>query len=363
MNNGRDGVLAVDVGGGTQDILCWFSGQLPENAFKMVLPSPTILVARQLEKLRQAGQDVVLVGVTMGGGPCTRAVQQLLESGRRVYAVKEAALTIHDDLDKVRSMGVEVVENPPDGIAQVTFQDLDLKRLNRAFGLFHISLPSTVAVAVQDHGFSPKESNRRFRFRYWKEFLEDGGDLKKLATSAPPPYMTRMQAVRKTAGDAVVLDTGIAAILGALMDSRGRRWNEEGLTVVNVGNFHTLAALVKRGKIYALYEHHSGLLNPEKFHRHIEAFRQGRLSHQEVFDDNGHGCAYGKHPLEGRFDRLLVTGPRRRALFRDERCFAAPFGDMMLSGCFGLLQAAAWTRGLSLPLEFGASHPTESPSE
>jgi hypothetical protein len=76
----------------------------------------------------------------------------------------------------------------------------------------------------------------------------------------------------------------------------------------------------------------------------------------------GHGAlVYGKEPLElgtGDFD-IVVTGPRR-SLFQPEDeeqrtefvhlghpsfvlhpYFASPFGDMMLSGNFGLLAAAA----------------------
>ncbi|SHG23590.1 Uncharacterized protein, DUF1786 family [Desulfacinum infernum DSM 9756] len=345
------GVLAVDVGGGTQDVLCWFQGQLLENAIKMILPSPTVLVARRLDGLRREGRDVVLVGKTMGGGPSGRAVQRHLQAGLKVYALPDAARTLHDDLDRVRDMGVRIVDEPPAGVPQVVLQDLDVDRLGKALGLFDIPLPGSIAVAVQDHGFSPAESNRLFRFRYWQDFLASGGDLKTLATTPPPAYMTRMRAVRETAPGALVLDTGTAAILGALMDSRGARWNEEGLTVVNVGNFHTVVALVRRGRVLAIYEHHTGRLTPEKLAAHLDALRRKELTAREVFEDNGHGCAYGAGGLEGAFHRLLVTGPRRRQLFEDPGLFAAPFGDMMLSGCFGLLQAAAWAGGFQLERE------------
>ena len=46
--------------------------------------------------------------------------------------------------------------------------------------------------------------------------------------------------------------------------------------------------------------------------------------------------------IDGAFD-VVITGPRRN-LMRESTLrtyFAAPFGDMMLTGCFGLLAAAA----------------------
>lgn len=342
----RRGVLAVDIGGGTQDILCWFDGELVENAAKMVMPSPTRLVAHELRVLRQAGRDVVLVGRTMGGGPCTQEVRRHLEAGLTVYALPEAALTFHDDLDRVQAMGIKLTETPPKGVPQVVLRDLDTERIGKALALFHLPVPDTVAVAVQDHGFSPKESNRLFRFRYWRDFLARGGDLKALAQEPPAPFMTRMHAVRADHPDAVVLDTGIAAVIGALMDPRGRAWNAEGCTIVNVGNFHTVAALVRDFHVLGLYEHHTGMLDSTKLSKHLNDFRLGRLRHEEIFDDGGHGCVYGEQTLDGAFHRTLVTGPRRRHLFYEESFFAAPYGDMMLTGCFGLLQAALWAQGI-----------------
>lgn len=343
--NAPCGVLAVDIGGGTQDILCWYEGQLVENAAKMVMPSPTHLVAAQLRAFRAQKQDVVLVGRTMGGGPCAQEVRRHLQAGLKVYALPEAALTFHDDLARVQAMGIALTDTIPDGLPQIVMRDLDLDRLGRALALFHLDLPETVAVAVQDHGFSPKESNRLFRFRYWQDFLNRGGDLRALAQEPPPPFMTRMYAVRAECPHALVLDTGIAAILGALTDPRGRAWNPHGCTVINVGNFHTIAALVRDFHVLAIYEHHTAVLDPPKIMKHLMDFRHGRLTHEEVFHDNGHGCAYGALPREGLFERTLVTGPQRRRLFSDESLYAAPFGDMMLTGCYGLLQAAMWRHG------------------
>ena len=60
----------------------------------------------------------------------------------------------------------------------------------------------------------------------------------------------------------------------------------------------------------------------------------------EVFDDQGHGCAYAPDfTAKDSFAFTVITGPRRRLAQGGPGVFAAPFGDMMLSGCFGLVAA------------------------
>ena len=83
-----------------------------------------------------------------------------------------------------------------------------------------------------------------------------------------------------------------------------------------------------------------------KLDRLLGDFASGTLTHEEVFADHGHGAliyAADPYPLgEGEYD-VVITGPRRN-LMRESALrtyFAAPFGDMMLTGCFGLLAAAA----------------------
>lgn len=343
----KQGILAVDIGGGTQDILLWQPGQLLENGFKLVMPAPTVLIAQQIQRYTKRQQAICLTGHTMGGGSNTWAVRQHLKAGLPVYALPEAALTFHDNPDVVREMGVQIVNTAPDGMPRIYLQDLDLERLKAAFACFEVELPASIAVAVQDHGFSPHQSNRVVRFRYWQQFLDQGGALREWVSLAPPPFMTRMSAQKKSYPQALVLDTGIAAILGALQDEQGREWQKAGLTVVNVGNFHTIAALVRSERVLGIYEHHTDLLNPQKLEAHLQALRSGQLEHATVFADNGHGCAYAKgiQTIAGDFARVLVTGPKRRLLSQSDYHQAAPYGDMMLSGCFGLLCAAGWVFG------------------
>jgi len=102
-------LLAVDVGGGTQDILLFQPGQPLENALQLVLPSPTVLIGEAVERATAEGRDLLLTGVTMGGGPCSWAIEAHLKAGHRVYALPEPARTLDDDLDVVARLGVTVV--------------------------------------------------------------------------------------------------------------------------------------------------------------------------------------------------------------------------------------------------------------
>ncbi len=62
-------LLAVDVGGGTQDLLLWEPGQPLANAVKMVLPAPTRILANRVHRCTSEGKAVFLGGRLMGGPP------------------------------------------------------------------------------------------------------------------------------------------------------------------------------------------------------------------------------------------------------------------------------------------------------
>ena len=333
--------LAIDVGGGTQDILLWQPDVPIENCVKLVLPSQTVVVAARIRRCTSQGLPIFLTGNLMGGGACVGAIQDHLQKGYPVYAATEAALTIYDNLDRVKAMGVSVVEEPPPDAQPLKMGDVDLAALAQTLAPFEVELPDTYAVAVQDHGFWPHGSNRLFRFRQWRDFLDRGGRLDQLWYMEPPEYLTRMQAVQLDLPGALVMDTGAAAILGALCDPKAADKAQEGMVVLNLGNQHAVASLVLDSKIVGIYEHHTGCLTSAKLHDHLTRFRQGTLSDQEVFDDQGHGCvSLPEAKKMSSFSTVVVTGPQRQLAKSLGYYFAVPYGDMMLSGCFGLIRAA-----------------------
>ena len=346
-------VLAIDVGSGTQDVLLYQAGRPLENNVKMVLPSQTTILARRVERARAEGRPVFLWGRVMGGGPCVDAIAGHLRAGLAVYATPAAAKTIRDDLDQVRALGVQIVEQPPaeDAVA-LELKDVDLDALSQALALFEETLPENYAVAVQDHGECLGESQRRFRFRHWERFIQEGGDLQAMAygPGQVPAYLTRMAAVQELLPGALVMDTGAAAIHGALLDPAVDAHRAEGLTVVNVGNQHILGALVRDERVFGLFEHHTGLVDRGRLIELVCELQEGTLSNEQVYADQGHGAVIAAD-YPGRFRFLAVTGPQRALARPLEPYFAVPYGDVMLSGAFGLLAADLERKGLPLPDE------------
>jgi uncharacterized protein (DUF1786 family) len=335
-----DRILAIDVGSGTQDILLYEEGKPMENCVQMVLPSPTRLVAEKIAAATVLKKNIFLSGNTMGGGPNSWAVEEHLRKGLKVYATKPAALSFHDDLDEIRKRGVRITGLPPRRAVKIPLRDVDLPALRKAFKPFRVSLPSALAVAVQDHGFNPQGSNRRFRFQYWEKFLQSGGNLPELIYFHPPPYMTRMLAVQKGIPGAAVMDTCAAALWGVLCDPAVAARQAEGFLALNLGNQHTLGALIQGNRVWGIFEHHTGRMTREKLKGIVERFPAKAVTNDEIFQDQGHGCAY--HPGYSRkkgFRFVAVTGPRRSMVEGLGYYMAAPFGNMMLAGCFGLVAA------------------------
>jgi uncharacterized protein (DUF1786 family) len=357
-------ILCVDVGTGTQDIFLYDARVDIENGFKLVVPSPTMIVHRRIKRATARGQAVCLTGVTMGGGPSHWAAEAHLEAGLPLYATPDAARSFNDDLDFITEQGIQVIAEEevahlPEAVLHLKLQDFDFVSISKAFAKFDVPLSDldAVAIAVFDHGAAPPDvSDRKFRFDYLDERVRSFNDceahspLSAFAFPAEkiPPIMTRMQAVtQSTQGvDAplILMDTAPAAILGASYESRIASRTEK--LIVNVGNFHTLAFRFSAETVNGLFEHHTGLLNLPKLDGLLVELAEGTISREAVFNDHGHGAlVYRNEPLPfpDQDWGVAVTGPRR-TLLADSRLnphFPAPYGDMMLTGCFGLLGAVA----------------------
>lgn len=336
-------LLAIDIGGGTQDILLYCPDQPLENCVQLILPSPTVICGRQVEAATAARRDVFLTGYLMGGGALVGALRRHLAAGLKVYATAAAARTVYDDLDRVRQLGIEITEEPPGEAVTIKTGDVDLDTLAGSLAPYGVSLPAEVAIAVLDHGEAPKgTSDRLFRFQHWQRFVAGGGRLADLLYREPPRYLTRMQAVQEQVPGAWLMDTGAAALWGALCDARVAAHSKEGLIVVNCGNQHTIGVLLQEQRVWGLFEHHTSCLSGHKLASFVEKLRAGELTNEEIFNDGGHGCYIdpGYRP-GGGFRFVAVTGPQRRLTIHQDYYWAAPYGDMMLSGCFGLVAAVA----------------------
>jgi uncharacterized protein (DUF1786 family) len=358
-------ILAVDIGTGTQDILLIDPRYDVENAFKLVLPSPTMIVRRHIQRATRQRQAILLQGVLMGGGPCAWAAEDHLKAGFTVYATPQAALTFNDDLQAVADLGVRLVSEDeaarlPASIERIELRDFDLNAIRRALSAFGLDLDAdlgAVVAAVFDHGAAPVGvSDRQFRFDYLDQRIRLVNRLSAFAypRAQIPPILTRLQAVAQSAADLdaplVLMDTAPAAVLGACFDPFVA--DLERALIVNIGNFHTIAFRLGKADaagqrpIEGVFEHHTGLLDRPKLEALLRSLAAGTLTHAEVFGANGHGAlVYDPAPFTlgpGGLP-LIVTGPRRSMLAGSALApyFAAPYGDMMIAGCFGLLSAAA----------------------
>ncbi|MDP9245681.1 MAG: DUF1786 domain-containing protein [Chloroflexota bacterium] len=343
-------ILAIDIGAGTMDTLVYDPAQPIENAVQLVLPSATSLVGRRIAAIREQHKPVFLHGTLMGGYHTTNAVWAHLQAGLAVYATAAAAGTVHDDLDLLRSRGVVITDDPPKDAVRVEMRDLDLPRLERTLAAYDIALPETIAVAAQDHGFSPKASNRLFRFEHWRRFLTPGSTLADHIWRRPPAYMTRLLAIQRDAPGAFVADTGPVAVLGALEDERVAERAAAGACIVNVGNQHALALLVRGETLFGVMEHHTEAIDTAKLGRLVKRLIAGTVTHDEVFADDGHGAlVLGEYAADAPFDFVAVTGPNRRIAKPLGWYEAAPHGAMMLSGCFGLVRGIQRLRERDAP--------------
>ena len=319
----------------------WRQGQNLENAVKLVLPAPTQVVATRIRRATGQGRQVFLYGWLMGGGAVHRAVDEHLAAGLKVYATPAAAATFADDPAKVEAMGVVIREEPPENALAVPMGDLNLEELAQACERFEVELPSQLALAVCDHGYSPGYSNRKFRFDQWRAFLESGGELSRLIFDQAPPAMTRLAALTQQAPGCLLMDTAAAAAWGALEDPEVAAMAQgEGVCIVNLGNMHTVAFLVRGDKVLGIYEHHTRCLDTLSLRSQVEGFIQGVLDEDEVFAGHGHGVARLPQAPKGLPGAPVITGPQRRLAQGLGWTTAVPHGDVMLSGCFGLLAAA-----------------------
>lgn len=338
--------LCLDIGSGTQDVLLYNPDTEIENCPKFVLPSPALQIGRRIARLTEQGAPVWLHGRNMGGG-VTRFIRGHLKAGLAVASSTTAAYTMADDLTRVTDMGVDIVDECPDGYTPVRLTDFDEGWWRTFFEAAELDWPDRIAACAQDHGFHPGESNRKGRFDLWRSILNDGGGHPEgLVFDTPPDMLTRLADLQEDIGGGPVSDTGAAAVLGALfVDEIEEQSHQTGVTLVNIGNSHLIAFLLYKGRIHGVYEQHTGCVDGKKLWADLTDFRCGCLTFEQVFDDMGHGCLTLDLP-EGAngFAPTHVIGPRRGMLEGYDVTFPAPGGDMMLAGCFGLIKGLEMRR-------------------
>ena len=348
-------ILAIDIGAGTEDVLLYDDEKRSiENCIKMVLPSPSQVFAAKVRTATRQGNDLFVKGDTIGGGAFSHALRKHVAAGHRVCMTENAAYTVRNNLDQVKERKIEIVQDSgPENFEgeTIVLEEVNIEKLHGLLKHFGETFSDIdfVAVAVQDHGvFREEMSNRRFRINKMRELLEKNPKPEAFAfrENEIPFYYPRMKsavhASKRQLPNArvLVMDTSPDAILGCLMDPVVK--NADPILAVNVGNGHTMVAIVSKGEITAVLEHHTRLLNPQKMEELLRDFADGKLSNETVFEDNGHGMFFLKQPPSfSKIKKVVVTGPNRKVLAETGLSvhFATPAGDVMMSGPIGLVEA------------------------
>lgn len=233
----------------------------------------------------------------------------------------------------------------------MTIEDVNLRQLQVFLTEFGETLSDVdvVAVAVQDHGVFPEGmSNRRFRIQKMRELLKENPKLENLAFRGEeiPPFFVRMKSAAQASvrqlpqAKVLLMDTSPDALLGCLKDQSVEK--SRTTLAVNVGNGHIIAAIISEGNIVGVMEHHTRMLNSPKIERLLVNFADGKLTDEEIFKDNGHGLFYSSQPPGfSKIEVVAATGPNRDMLSKTDLSvhFAAPAGDVMMTGPVGLVEA------------------------
>lgn len=350
-------ILALDIGAGTEDVLIYDDREKSiENCVKMVLPSPSRVFAAKVRESTRLCKNLFIRGDIIGGGAFSYALREHVGKGNRVVMTENAAYTVRNNLDEVRHFGIEVIreeEKPACFEGEtLTVEEVNLTQLQAFLTGFGVTLSDVgiVAIAVQDHGVFPKGmSNRRFRIQTLRELLKENSKPENLAfwEDKVPSYFLRMKSAVKASkrqlpkAKVLVMDTSTAAILGCLRDPLVEK--ADPVLAVNVGNGHTMAAIISKREIVGVMEHHTRLLNPQKIEQLLISFADRKLTDEEVFTDNGHGLFFiAEPPSFSEIQRIAATGPNRNILTRTKLPvhFAAPAGDVMMTGTIGLIEAS-----------------------
>ncbi|MHA2099107.1 MAG: DUF1786 family protein [Candidatus Kariarchaeaceae archaeon] len=356
-------ILSIDVGKGTEDVLFYQEGIPIENSIQMIVPSTAQLLAKQISNIH--GRPIRIRGELMAGEPWHKSVYAISEADPNgVIMTETAARSLRYVLDQVRSKGVKIVKDQDIYTYTgplVNVADIDWDRIFQILEASEIKKSdiTKVLLCCQDHGEpeDPEQSTRDFRMKTVYKNLEIRGRLEDLLfeTNNIPDDLPRLKSIALSAlkaiphlseKDILVMDSSPAVILGAV--SYGNDFE----LIVNVGNGHTLAVIIKNKLVEAIYEIHTGGIILDNFTENIRRLAKGELSHEEALKSGGHGV-FIRNEIKMKntdIDNLFpmkVIGPKRDKIKTLDVKYVNPGGSMMMSGPIGLLRAYHLLNGLN----------------
>jgi uncharacterized protein (DUF1786 family) len=341
--------LMVDIGAGTMDVL-WHDTQTDLH-YKAVVKSPVRYLAEQAAEL---SGNIVIIGSEMGGGPITQTLKQRAKEAEVVMSLSAAA-TLHHNPETVRSWGINIVEDEKaeylrgdKKYSSLVLADFDPGRLRQIVEGFGVPFAfDAVAICAQDHGVPPAGvSHLDFRHNMFKTRLEENPYPHALLYKSDdvPVVMNRLRSIALSAAaiateEIYVMDSGMAAILGGSMDILAR--NQDRIVILDVATSHTVGAAMIADEIAGFFEYHTQDITLERLEDLIVDLCDGKLEHGRVLAEGGHGAYLRKAIDFQAVDVTIATGPKRRLVepSKLQITFGAPWGDNMMTGTVGLLEA------------------------
>jgi uncharacterized protein (DUF1786 family) len=342
-------LLMIDVGAGTMDILYYDTET--DLHYKTVVKSPVRYLA---EKAAAASGNLLIVGNEMGGGPVTQVLMEQAKQAEVVMSVSSAA-TLNHDLAKVRSWGINVVEDDRaedlrrnQNYVVITLGDLEPERLTQIVKSFGVPFEfDAVAICAQDHGVPPAGvSHLDFRHNMFKAQLETHPYPHSLLYRADnvPDTMNRLKSIAQSAaalpaGEIYVMDSGMAAILGASMDYLAK--GKQPVLLLDIATSHTVGAAMAGEEIAGFFEYHTQDITLAKLENLLRDLADGKLNHQQILAQGGHGAFLRRTVGFNAIESIIATGPKRKLIEKSHLPihFGAPWGDNMMTGTVGLLEA------------------------
>lgn len=348
--------LIVDVGAGTADLLCY---DMDSNQhFKAVAKSP---VKTLVEEAERVSGNLLIMGTEMGGGALSSVLKRRAQGAEVVMSASSAA-TIHHDLDKVRSWGIKVVDDhEAEALGQtgnyhaLNTSDLEVDRLEEIVKALGVPFSfEVVGLCAQDHGRPPEGvSHLDYRHEIFKSCLDKNPFPHALLYKSEevPATFSRLKSMAQSAkglpaDEIYLMDSGMAAILGASMDPRARE--KERVLTLDVATSHTVGAAIQGEELMGFFEYHTSDITLKRLEVLLRELADGTLEHKQILEEGGHGAYIRKAFGFETADLIIATGPKRQ-LVENSRLpiqFGSPMGDNMMTGTVGVLESIRRRKGM-----------------
>jgi uncharacterized protein (DUF1786 family) len=341
--------LMLDIGAGTMDVL-YYDAQ-SSLQYKAVVRSPVLTVAERAEAIPG---NLLVQGWEMGGGPISNALMQRARQARVIMS-PSAAATLHHEVERVRSWGIDVFDedeleeySKDPNYTTLTLGDLELERIEQIVQTLGVPFSfDAVGICAQDHGVPPEGvSHLDFRQALLKARLDESPLPHRLLfrkDEIPAPF-NRLRSIAESAEklpthEIYVMDSGMAAILGASLDPKAK--SKRKILVLDIATSHTVGAALEDGELAGFFEYHTRDISLHRLEHLTIELADGKLEHRRILEEGGHGAYVRKALGFQALEIIVATGPKRRLV--EGSCLAihpgAPLGDNMMTGTAGIFEA------------------------